>query len=450
MNIIIVGAGEIGRHLAESLSNRAHNIVVIETDEALVAGLNERLDARVVCDSGASAKTLAEVNAGECDLFLALTSDDETNLVSASLAKALGAKKTIARVHPSLQAEQWLFSYQAHFNIDHLFSSERLAAVELAKYVRNPNRLTVEEIGRGKIELQQIFISPHCQAVEQPIRDLKLPARVRVAFIQRHGANIVPGPDELLQVGDLVTLFGETDSLAETIRFLESEPEAVSEHNVIILGGGEYGFALAQMLEGSKNRVRIFERDKDRCEELTELLQRTVVLNVDATSLQELKEEQVGDADFFIAVTGQDEDNMMMCLQAKTLGVKYPVALVQRADYADIITSHKDQLGITGAVSPRVITSRELLRFVTSERFQVAMTLAGETEVLEFNIPKSSSLAGKLVKDLDGVEGMGLVALIRGNESFVPSGNDEIRAGDLVYAIVSPASRKATVKLLTS
>lgn len=447
MKIIIVGAGEIGRHLAESLSNRAHSISVIERDEALVDDLNERLDAQVIQGDAASVTTLARADVADCDLFLGLTSDDSTNLVSASIAKALGAKKTVARVRPETQAEQWLFNHQAHFDIDHLFSSERLTAVDLAKYVRNPERIAVEELGHGKIELQQVFISPHCQAVEEPIREIKLPERVRIAFIQRHGQSIVPTADEILQVGDMVTLIGEPSKLAETITFLESDPAASTEYNVVILGGGEYAFALAQMLEGSSSRVRIFERDKERCEWLTEQLQRTIVLNVDATSRKELIEEQVGEADFFIAVTGEDEDNVMMCLQAKTLGVKYPIALVQRADYADVITDHKEQLGITAAVSPRQTTSRELLRFVTSERYQQAFTLAGETEVLAFSLSAKSPLVGPTVREMSVVAGTGFVAVIRGNTAFVPIGEDTFHAGDTLYIIVTPGSKAQAVKI---
>lgn len=446
MKIIIVGAGEIGRHLAESLSNRAHSISVIERDEDLVEELNERLDAQVVQGEAASITTLARADVAECDLFLGLTSDDSTNLVSASIAKALGAKKTIARVHPATQAEQWLFNHQAHFKIDHLFSSERLTAVDLAKYVRNPERVAIEELGHGKIELQQVFISPHCQAVEQPIKDLELPERVRITQIQRHGESILPMADEILEVGDLVTLIGDPAKLAETITYLDSDLTGAADYKVVILGGGEYGFALAQMLEGSQCSIRIFEREKERCEWLTEQLHRSVVLHVDATSRKELIEEQVGEADFFIAVTGEDEDNVMMCLQAKTLGVKYPIALVQRADYADVITDHKEQLGITAAVSPRQTTSRELLRFVTSERYQVAFALAGGSEVLSFTLGPGNPLVGRPVHELTVVPATGFVAVLRGNEAFVPIGADELAAGDTLYVIVAPDAKKQAVK----
>ena len=165
MNIIIIGAGEVGRHLAESLSTQLHNITLIEASQGRSDAINESLDASVLCGNGAAATTLAEANVGECDLFLALTSLDNTNLVSASIAKSLGAKKTVARVHASVEREEWLFDYRNHFGIDYLFSTERLAAVELVKFVRNPEGLVVEDIARGRIELHQYKVSADSLAV---------------------------------------------------------------------------------------------------------------------------------------------------------------------------------------------------------------------------------------------------------------------------------------------
>ena len=193
MNIIIVGAGEVGKHLAESLSTQLHNITVIEREEPSAEDLDESLDASVICGNGASATVLAEANASECDLFLALTSRDYTNLVAASIAKSMGASKTVARVHAGVQREEWLFDFRAQFGIDYLFSTERLAAVELVKFVRNPEGLLVEEIARGRIELHQYKVSPESTAIGVPIYKLKLPDRVRVACIYRDGDNHIPG-----------------------------------------------------------------------------------------------------------------------------------------------------------------------------------------------------------------------------------------------------------------
>ncbi len=449
MNIIIVGAGEVGRHLAESLSSRLHNIILIEESEALADELNELLDIHILCGNGASVTTLAEANTAECDLFLALSSDDNTNLVAASLAKSLGAKKAIARVHGALQREEWLFDYKAHFKIDYMFSSERLAAVELAKFVRNPERLLVEEIARGRVELQQIHISEASSAAGKTLKELKLPPRIRVAAIQRRGIQTIPTANDQLLAGDLVTLFGDPNRLPEVTALLQPETKQNNEVSVVIFGGGETGCALAQMLESGNYRVRILEIDPKKCRELSEILQNTVVINGDPTSLQQLREEQVGQADFFIATSRDDEDNVMTCLQAKSLGTKYTLALIHRSDYANVISRNSAQLGIMGAVSPRVATSRDLMRFITSEKFHVVLTLEGGSEVLELLVNEKCYSVGRKVSEIQWPEGSGLVAMLRGQEAMVPSAEDTIMAGDTIYAMVSSSARKPMIKMLT-
>ncbi|MDA1276931.1 MAG: Trk system potassium transporter TrkA [Verrucomicrobia bacterium] len=449
MRIVIVGAGQVGRHLAELLSKQDHSICVIEASDQLAAELNEQLDAQVICRSGASATTLAEANVADCELFLAVTSDDNTNLVSASLAKAMGAPKTIARVHTGVQRDEWLFDYKGHFGIDYVFSSERLAAVELAKFVRNPEGLLVEELARGRIELQQTFVAAESDAVGQTLTSLALPPRVRIGAIRRNGVYLIPTAHDQIEAGDLLTLFGEPNKISAIVPRFQPQKSQSGETNVVIFGGGDYGFALAQMLEGRELRVRVIEKDTKLCRELSNLLQDTVVINGDATSLQQLREEQMGAADFFIAVTADDEDNVMACLQARNLGTKYCLAVVHRADYADVVERNSEQLGIMAAVSPRVATSRDLLRFVTSDSFHVMMKLDERAELIESVVAKNGRLAGQKVSDVKWPDGSGLVALLRGQQAIVPAGNDIIEPGDTLYAIVSEDAKRRFVKLLS-
>jgi len=448
MNIAITGAGEIGRHFARELSQRGHEVRILERDAALAEELNERLDAKVICGDGSTVTALVNADLHECDLFVSLTGDDATNLIAASVAKSLGAERSIARVRPGRHAEQWLLSYRDHFNIDHLLCTERLAALELAKYIRNPNRLAVEELCHGRIELQRAVVSPASELADESIASLKLPDRVRIAFIQRHGRNFIPAPDDGLEAADIVTLFGDPARLPEAMAQLQATPDQQAEHNVVILGGGAHGTALAELLEGAKCRIRVMERDPAECQRLANHLTHSTILNVDATSLSELKEEQVGEADFFLAVTGHDEDNVMMCLQAQTLGARHTIALVERADYADIITERREQLGITAAVSPRSVASRDLLRFVTAEKYHHVMTLSDDMEVLGFPIAQGAKVAGRTVRDLPPLQGAVLVAAIRRNQAFVPAADDVFNPGDTYYALVTPDSRRELVKLL--
>ena len=448
MKIIIVGAGEVGRHLAVCLSQEAHSIAVIEESESLAGDLDAQIDALVLAGDGSSVNTLIEANVAECDLFLAVTSDNNTNLVSASIAKELGANKVICRVHPGLQREEWLFDHRGHFGIDYIFSTERLASVELSKHIRNPESLLVEELARGRVELQQLRVSEKSDAVGKTLLELELPQRVRIGSIERGTDHVVPTAEEALLAGDMVTIFGEPRKLNGAVGRLGKGIHSTAKLSVVIFGGGEYGLALAQMLESWNCKVRIFEQDPKLCEELTQTLEDTVVINADATSLSELREEQVDRVDFFVATSSSDEDNVMTCLQAHNLGAKHCLTLIHRADYADAISATGTHFGIKAAVSPREATRVDVMRFVTSDRYHVVKSLEGG-EIIESSVPEGSKVAGKTVKEIEWPEGCVLVAHLHGIHATVPAADDVIREGDNIYAMVSSKARRKFLKLIS-
>lgn len=446
MNIIIVGAGEIGRHLAQELS-RDHALSVIEVDGKLVQELEQSVDANVVKGDGNSVNALAQANVGECDLFLGLTSSNNANLMSASMAKAMGVERVIARVHPGLQREEWLFDYRGHFNIDHLFSSERLTAIELAKFIRNPDSLAVEELAQGKIELQQVRVHAKSGVVGKPLKELKLPERTRIAAISREDSHLIPNADSILEPGDIATIFGEPRRLRKLAASLQRTSGGLEGLKVVIFGGGEYGFALAQMLESWDCKVRIFEKDQERCHELADRLANTTVINVDATVLAELEDEQVGEADFFVATSSSDEDNVMTCLQAHNIGVKNCLTIIHRADYARAIGSSGRHFGVVAAVSPREATRRDIERYLTSDKYHVVKKL-GPGQVIETRVAKGSTIAGKHVYEIPWPQGMVLVGRLRGLQAEVPGRDDVLEAGDILYVMVDRKALKPFIKLL--
>ncbi len=447
MNIIIVGAGEIGRHLATELSREAHSIAVIETDPRLVSELESSIDAKVICADGSSVHALAQSNIGECELFLALTSDNTVNLMSASMAKAMGVETVASRVHPGLQREEWLFDFRGHFGIDHMFSSERLAAIELAKFIRNPDSLSVEELACGKIEIQQVRVGAKSDGTGKTLRDLKAPERTRVAAVTRNGDSFVPDAESVLAAGDVVTIFGEPRRLRTLAERLQKGGRRGEAMRVVIFGGGEYGFALAQMLESWDCRVRIFEKDEKLCQELTERLGETTVINADATVVAELEEEQVGEADFFVATSPSDEDNVMTCLQANNIGAKNCLTLIHRADYARAIGSSGRHFGVVAAVSPREATRRDIERYLTAEKYYIVKKFSAG-EVIETDVEPGAKAVGLKVSEIKWPAGCVLVGLLRGLQAIVPGPNDVLEAGDRIYAMVSPKVRKKLLKLL--
>jgi trk system potassium uptake protein len=216
---------------------------------------------------------------------------------------------------------------------------------------------------------------------------------------------------------------------------------------VVIFGGNEYGFTLAQMLESVECRVRVFEKDPALCAELADRLSNTTIIRADATVVSELEEEQVGEADFFIATSADDEDNVMSCLQAHTLGVKNCLTLIHRADYALAISASGHHFGIRAAVSPREATRREIQRYITTNKFHVLKSFPG-ADLLEIRVGKGSIAAGHTVHEIQWPPGVVLVGHLRGIHAEVPGPDVVLMAGDHIHAVVSGDARKAFLKLL--
>lgn len=447
MDIIIVGAGEIGRYLVTELSKQQHSICVIEQDANLAQELEQNVDAKVIRGDGSKASSLIEANVESCKLFIALTHDNTVNLVSCSMAKSMGVEEVLCRVHPGLQREEWLFDYRGHFGIEHLFSSEKLSSLELAKFIRNPNALAVEELAGGRIELQQLRINAKSDVVGKTLRELKPPEKTRVALVGRKGKHIIPSADTIILEGDILTVFGDPKKLREFSKRIIQNQRDIKDLRVAIFGGGEYGFVLAQMLEAWGCKVRIFEEDEDRCRFLSEELQKTTIIHADATMFEELQEEQIGEVDFFVATSGSDEDNVMSCLQAHQLGAKKCLTLIHRADYAKTISKMGRNLGIRAAVSPREATRRDIERFITEDQFHVVKSYSGN-EVIEMVVRETSAIIDQKVSEITWPEGCVLIGLVRKTEAWVPSSKDKIDKGDVVYAMVNEQSRKKFVKLL--
>lgn len=447
MEIIIVGAGEIGRYLVTELSQEHHRICVIEQDAELARELDQAVDAKVVTGDGSKASTLIDANVEACKLFIALTNDNTVNLVSCSIAKAMGVKEVLCRVHPKLQREEWLFDYRGNFGIDHLFSSEKLSSLELAKYIRNPDAIAVEELASGRIELQQLRISVHSEVAGKTLRDLKAPEKLRVALVTRKGEDFVPTADTMIEAGDTVTIIGEPKKLRDFSYKYIVKKKAEKDIRVAIFGGGEYGFSLAQMLETWGYRVRVFEEEEERCHFLSEELQKSTIIHADATMLEVLQEEQIGEVDFFVATSPSDEDNVMSCLQAHQLGAKKCLTLIHRADYARTISKMGRNLGIRSAVSPREATRRDIERFITEDYFHTVKEYS-ENVVIEMLIRERAAVDGKTIGEVDWPTGCVIVGLVRKTEAWVPGAGDQLHSGDLIYAMVSHQSQKKFVKLL--
>ncbi|MCC5790629.1 MAG: Trk system potassium transporter TrkA [Opitutales bacterium] len=448
MKIIIIGAGEVGRHLCDILSEDNHDVTVIETDEKIGTEVDEQFNVRVLSGNGSSAHVLQNAGVQKCQLFLAMTSDDGTNILSSSIAKAMGAEVTVARIHDRTYNESEILNYQKHFGIDHLLNPEALTAVELAKAIRHPGRVAVEYFARGKIEVQQLALNARSKLVGRPLKDLRLDPGIRIGFVYSEDRQEVANAETILREGDMVTVFGSAEILDQTRRLFR--PELDNQRVTIVLyGGGDTAISLVRLLSHPRFRIRILEPDPHRCEQLAELFPQVTIIQGNATSLRLLEEEQVGSADYFVACTKNDEDNIMTCIQASKLGAKHCLLLINRADYLQVIDRLKETLGLELVVSPRLATANQVKRYANRKPYFVLANLPGESgQILEIRVQKKSSVVGMKLRDIKWAGPCVVAALLRGHEVKVPGAEDEVCFGDRLVLIASDEHAKEAVRLL--
>jgi len=449
MKIVIVGAGEVGAHLSETLSVADHDVTVIERSEQMADQLDESADVRVLRENGSSARALLKAGADGCDFFLAVTSDDETNLVSASLAKALGARKTFARVHDATFRDSSAINHQRHFGIDHLVNPEALAAVELAKRIRNPGRVAVEDFGRGQIEVKNVAIMPGAKVVGRPLKELRLPSQIRIGLLFREGDTHVADADTVLQPGDQVTLFGRPETIFETKSWFDASARETARISITLLGGTEIALSLTRLLSNPRFKIRIIEPDKRACESLAERLPQATIVHGSGTSLRLLEEEEVGSSEFFVACTKEDEVNIVTCLQASKLGAKHTMLAINRADYIKVLDELKASLDLELAVSPRVAAANEVLRYIGKKPFmELEGAGQGDNCIVEADVKTGSPVDENRIRDIAWPPQCVIVGLEREYQPRTPTGDDTLKGGDSIIAIVAKDQLKALLKLV--
>lgn len=448
MKIIIIGAGEVGHNLCTTLSAEGHDVTLIEQQSIRCDRLDEEQNARIVQGNGSSARQLVDVNVAKCDAFLAMTSDDRTNVISCSLAKGLGAKNTIARIHDETFNDNSVINYQLHFGIDLLVNPEAICAVELAKAIRNAGRVAVENFARGQIEVQQQEVASSSRLVGKKLMDLKLDSRVRIGLVQREGISMVAGADTVLEAGDTVTLFGHPEALF-TLREKFDPKNKINIARVVLFGGSETAISLIRLLTHPRFKIRVIEKDPAKCRNLAERFPHVTVINGDATSLRLLEEEQIGSADYFVACTKDDEENILTCIQASKLGAQHVQLVINKGDYDELLGMLRSTLAIEVVVSPRRATADFMVRTLSSERVVYLADLPNNSgRMLEIRINHASPCVGRTIKDIQLPRGALFVALLHKFKAKVPAADDTILAGDRLIVIAQEDQEKTLLERL--
>lgn len=441
MYIVVIGLGEVGRHLIRVLEQDGHDIVAIDQSAEAVQHIEERHDVMTLTGYGASEGVLEQAGIDRADLLVAVTDHDEVNLIAALAAKQSGCARAIARTGGNEWAKNRQGVRYGLLGVDVAINPSVLVAQELVKIARSHGAVEVIDLAQDRIELVQVELTEESRFLHRPLSSIPLPRDTLVAAIVRQGELFVPGGADVLQPEDRIYILGRPTDIPDAEDLFTSNREA---RRACIVGGGVTGEMVARSLAEEGAEVLIIESNRDRAEQLSATLDGVTVLHGDGTDTRLLTEEEVGTYDLFAAVTFDDELNLMAALLAERLGVQRTAALVHRPDYMPIYR----QLGIDIVVSPRSVASDHILRYCRKTELKSLTVLQnGQAEVLELLARKGCRAIDTPLKDLSLPRGALIGAIVREDGVQVPRGESVIEAGDTAIVLTTAAAR-ATVERL--
>ena len=435
MRIIVVGAGEVGYHLAMRLSEE-HDVVVIERDAELASRIQSQLDVLVVEGNGASLAILEKAGIENTDLLLAVTNFDEANLIACLIASQFDVGLKVARVSNPEYYERHVVLGTEKSGADLLINPEKECAREILKLLLRSEASDVAEFADGRIVLLGLPVEAEAPAAGLTLSEIG--ERVHgdhflTLAIERNGTSIIPDGSTKLLPGDEIYLLAEAPYLADAYSLLGLERKQV--RHVMLLGGGRVGTSLAQMLELEGVQVTIIERSRERCVKLAELLDTALVLHGDATDVDLLAQEGIAETDGLVSVTSEDETNLLASLLTKHMGARKVITLLKRSEYIPLVT----KVGVDSAVSPRLSTANRILQHVRGGRIlSMAIMERNQSEAMEIEIERGSRAAGRRVRELNLPEGAILGSVQREGEIVIPRGDTEIKVGDRVVVFALP------------
>jgi len=439
---VVMGAGEVGFHLARTLSEEAHDVVIVDQDPRPIARADEELDVLTVLGNGAHLPVLERARVKDCDLFMAVSSSDEANLAASLLAKSLGARRTVVRVASADEVVSHRQVYEDVFGVDLLMSTQLLTTTRILNLIRGHNTVAVEYFAGGKVQLRRIHLREGSPLTRHALKDVDLPEDSLVVAFFRGDELVIPGGEDRARPGDEALILGRTEVISRFERMVTDRPERLGR--VVIAGGGATGVTVARALEGLDVEVRIIERSRARARELAALFPDFEVLHGDATDLALLKAERIERAHTFVALSGHDDTNLMASLLAQELGVPQVVALVNRGE-----TSHLwKRLGLLQVFSPRSLAYERVREYIESGySVNIVSLQRGAAQVVERRLFEASPAAGVTLAEMNPPRGMIVGAVARGRKVFVPRGPDRLEVGDLVILFVRE-EELPTVQLL--
>ncbi len=444
MKIIIAGMGDVGYHLAKQLSSEAHDIIAIDTNHQRLSYTDSMTDILIINGSSTSIKILKEAKIDKADLVVAVTSSEEVNLTTAILGKRLGAKKTIARVSNAEYLEQENVVNFQSLGIDFMIYPEELAAREVISLINRTAATDVIEFENGKLSVIGLRLDKNAPIIHQKLIDVAKAnpsLDYRIVAIYRNFRTIIPTGNDKFIPNDQVFVATKPEGIEVILRL--AGKENINFDNIMILGGGKISRRVASVLS-EKMTVKIIESDEEKTFELADKLPNTLIIRGDGRDIDLLAQEGIIDVDAFVALTEDAETNLISCLMAKHLGVKKAIALVDKVDYIPLTQT----IGLDSLINKKLIAANSISRFIRRGELVAYASLEGiDAEVIEFIAQSGSDVTKDYIKDLSFPKGAIIGGIVRGEDTFIATGNIQIKPNDRVVVFCLPDALKKVEKL---
>ena len=439
MNIIIVGLGKIGTTMTKQLVAEGHDVTVIDINHDTVVSTVDACDVMGICGNGASREILEEAGAAKAKLIIAATPSDELNILSCLMAKRMGTENTIARVRNPDYATQNQF-LRDELGINMIVNPEFETANEISRIIRFPSAAHLDSFARGKIEIASIRIHSDNPLCGLPIYDLRKKSRAKVLIcaIQRDDEVFIPSGDFVIKCDDVISITGSRSELTSFMRQCGVYKHKVN--NVMIIGGGRIGYYLAKLLSDTGRSIKLIEQNEEKCYSLCDSLPDVTVNHGDGTEQEILDEQHIENQDALVALTGIDEENIILSMYAESKGVTKVITKINRHSHSIL-----NDIGLETIVSPQLVASNLVTRYVRAlhnsadnSQIQTLHKLVnGKVEAAEFIVPENAGYLDIPFKDLDLLPNLLIVCIMRKGKIIFPGGTDVMKAGDSVIVVTA-------------
>lgn len=437
--IIICGAGEVGKHASEILTKEDHDVTVIDFSSEKLKELDDYIDVGSIKGNSCHPDILKEAGIAQADLLLAATDKDEVNLLTATLAKKMGCKKVIARVHERATLQAEVLDYKKALDIDHIICPEKLTSNEITSKITDPGVMEIEHFADNQLEMHRYEVKNSSKIVGKSLSQVNFPKDIRAAVIKRESIYIIPEASTILEANDIITLIGKPDAFLE-VQSMFKKPE--TNKSIAIMGATTMSAWLVDDFLKKNYSIRVFESNREKAIEFSEQFPSITVINSDPINPNEFETERLSRCVAFIAVTEDDEHNILGALQAKKFGVATTVSVIHSNTFISLL----GPLGIDLPFSPRMVAAKSILGFIDESLVKSISILAPDVaEIYEVGPVRGGEGVGVHLRHLSLPKGSFIAAIQRGGEVTVPGAKDIVCINDIII-IIGPSNINKELK----